>query len=203
MTYIPQARIEARAAELWPRHDLAPGFDVERLLDCLGLGLAWESIAKEEEGRVLGQLIPEEKVVVLNERHLALLEEKDGRLRRFTVGHEVGHWVLHAEAIRSGMMTLFEGQRIWCRDGSPDPAERQAETFSAALLMPRDQLLAKLPKAPWHGWPHVYRLADTFVVNITPMKIRLEMLGWMHLDEQGVPCSGPKEPTSQTSLFTT
>lgn len=201
MKFIPEQRIEAGAAELWRRHWLAPGFDVERLLDAMSLGLAWERVDDDGGTRVLAQLIPEEKVVVLNERHVDLLEEKEGRLRRYTIGHEVGHWILHAEDIRSGTLSLFDGKRVWCRDGSQEPAERQAEMFSAALLMPRDRLLAMLPKSPWRGWPPVYRLADAFVVNVTPMAIRLEQLGWMHRDDDGIPLSGPKTPAGQGSLF--
>jgi hypothetical protein len=135
VTYISEAQIEARAAELWRRHSLEPGFDVERLLDDLGLGLVWEVVDDHgAEGAVLGQLIPEKQLVVLNERHIEGLEDKQGRLRRYTVGHEVGHWVLHADAARLGNLSLFDGDRIRCRNGSPDPVERQAEMFSAALL---------------------------------------------------------------------
>jgi Zn-dependent peptidase ImmA (M78 family) len=167
----------------------------------MDLGLAWEPIDDDGGSRVLGQLIPEEKVVVLNERYVDLLEEKDGRLRRFTIGHEVGHWTIHAQDIRSGTLSLFDGKRVWCRDGSQDAAERQAEMFSAALLMPRDRLLAALPRSPWRGWPSVYRLADAFGVNVTPVAIRLEKLGWMHRDDDGVPVSGPRIPAGQGSLF--
>jgi Zn-dependent peptidase ImmA (M78 family) len=200
MTFIPEPLLEQRAAELWRQHGLVPGFDVERLLDRLGLGLVWEEVP-DERGRVLGQLIPDQRVVVLNERHLQALEEKDGRLRRYTVGHEVGHWEFHAAAARSGTLRLLPGGRTWCRDGSPDPAERQAEMFSAALLIPRDRLRAALPKRPWRGWPTIYDLADLFVVNVTPIRIRLERLGWVHLDEDGVPVSGPRPASGQGQLF--
>ena len=203
MTYIPEARIEEHAAALWRRHGLTPGFDVERLLDDLGLSLCWEEVDDVGGSRVLGQLMPVKKLVVLNQRHIALLEEKQGRLRRYTVGHEVGHWELHTGDIRSGILTFFDGERTWCRDGSRDPVERQAEMFSAALLMPRDHLLAALPKLPWHGWGPVYRLAEEFLVNPTPMAIRLEKLGWMHRDDDGVPVSGSKPSAGQPSLFAT
>ena len=199
--FIPTARIEHAAAALTREHQLAPGFDVERLLDQLGLGLVWEPIDDDGGGRILGQLIAEEKIVVLNERHLELLEQNSGRLRRFTVGHELGHWSLHAAAIRSGTGTLFENGRVWCRDGSADPLERQAEMFSAALLIPRDQLLAAVPASSWHGWPTVYRLADEFQINATPMIIRLETLGWAHRDADGTPRSGPLVSQGQDSLF--
>lgn len=173
MRYIPEARIEARAAELRQHYELAPGFDVEELLDELELGLVWEPIPDEPDSAVLGQLLPERQLVVLNEHHLDELEEKGGRLRRYTIGHEIGHWELHSDNARSGMLSLLSGDRIWCRTGSADRVERQAEMFSASLLMSRDDLLAALPRPPWRGWRHVYQLADIFLVNVTPMKIRL------------------------------
>jgi hypothetical protein len=199
--FIPERRIETLAAEIWQRHSLEVGFDVEQLLDELGLGLVWESVNDEDGDRVLGQLLPTKRLVVLNERHIELLEEKDGRLRRYTVGHEIGHWTLHADAVRSGTLSLFDGERIWCRDGSHDPIERQAEMFSAALLMPEDRLRSALPPPPWRGWPAVYRMADQFLVNVTPMAIRLEKLGWMHRDEGGGPVSGRAAAPGQQELF--
>lgn len=201
MTFIAEAQIEARAAELWRRYSLEPGFDVERLLERLGLDLVWEAVDDQAGGAVLGQLVPEKRLVVLNERHIERLEDKDGRLRRYTIGHEVGHWELHAAEARSGSLSLFDGERIWCRDGSPDPVERQAELFSAALLIPKDRLRPLLPAPPWRGWPPVYRLADAFLVNVTPMAIRLEKLGWMHRDEHGIPVSGPRRAPGQGVLF--
>ena len=203
MTFLAEAQIETRATELWRAHSLTPGFDVERLLDELELSLVWESLDDEAGADVLGQLVPARSLVVLNERHIDRLEARQGRLRRFTIGHEIAHWMLHADAVRSGTLSLFDGERIWCRTGSTDPIERQAEMFSAALLIPRNLLrdaLAPTP-APWSGWPVVYRLADRFLVNVTPMAIRLERLGWMHRDERGSPVSGPASAPGQGVLF--
>jgi hypothetical protein len=73
--------------------------------------------------------------------------------------------------------------------------------YAAALLLPRDHLRTELPKRPWRGWPTVYRLADRFMVNITPMRIRLERLGWAHLDADGIPASGPKPTPGQGQLL--
>jgi IrrE N-terminal-like domain len=59
--------------------------------------------------------------------------------RRFTIGHELGHWVMHR---RPGQQSLF------CRHGSIEPTEKtedspteltvedEANIFSAALTMP-------------------------------------------------------------------
>jgi hypothetical protein len=98
-------------------------------------------------------------------------------------------------------LRLLPGGRTWCRDRSPDPVERQAEMYSAALLMPRDHLRAALPKRPWRGWPTVYDLADLFMVNVTPMKIRLERLGWAHINENGIPTAGPKPAPGQGQVL--
>jgi hypothetical protein len=77
MSFIPQTRIEDRAAALWQRYRLTPGFDVERLLDHLGLSLLWEAIS-DDRGRILGQLIPDKRIVILNEHHLDALEATTG-----------------------------------------------------------------------------------------------------------------------------
>lgn len=201
MTYIAEAQIETRAAELWRRYSLEPGFDVERLLDGLGLGLVWEQVEDRDGGTVLGQLCPRDRVVVLNERHIERLEQKEGRLRRFTIGHEIGHWILHAVRPEANTLPLINDERTWCRSGATDSVERQAEVFSAALLIPEDRLLAAVPRDPWRGWPTVYRLADSFLVNVTPMVIRLEKLGKMHRDETGVPASGRAPMRGQAMLF--
>lgn len=201
MTYIPEAVFEARAAELWQRHELEPAFDVEDLADRLGLGLLWEALPDGEGAIVLGQLDPNDARIVLNERHFAELEASGGRLRRFTLGHEIGHWLFHAGAARSGTLSLLAGGRIWCRGGSKDPAERQAEMFSARLLMPKDQLRDAVPKTAWRGWRPVYGLAETFAVSPTAMMIRLEELQWAHRGESGDPGSGPAPVPGQARLF--
>lgn len=197
--FIAEPQIEARCAELWRAHALKPAFDVERLLDELGLSLLWEEIDDTSGADVLGQLIPAQDRVVLNERHVEKLEEKDGRLRRFTIAHEIGHAVLHAGDMAA--LSFFDGERTWCRDRSMDPVEQQAERFAVALLIPRSELRVALPTRPWRGWPPVYELANRFLVNITPMKIRLLRLEWMHLDEDGVPVGGPASPEGQAPLF--
>jgi hypothetical protein len=198
--FIPDAVFEARAGELWQKYQLKPGFDVEELVDRLGLGLLWEAVPDPDDGRVLGMLDPSNARVILNELHFDDFEENPG-LCRYTLGHEIGHWLFHADAARSGTLSLFEGGRIWCRNGSKDPAERQAEMFSARLLMPRDLLREALPNGDWRGWPTVYTLAETFVVSATAMIIRLEELRWAHRDDSGNPRSGSAAAPGQTELF--
>lgn len=202
MTFIAEAQIEARVAELWRQHSLAVGFDVERLLDDLKLDLCWELLDDTDgRGAILGQLIPAKRLVVLNERHKERLEKDGGRQLRFTIGHEVGHWILHSEGLGEGAKGLIADERTMCRDGSQESIEIQAEMFSAALLVQRDALQAALPEREWRGWAPVYALAEKFVVTPTAMKNRLKGLGWAHLDEAGAPVNGPAPPDGQQSLL--
>jgi len=195
MTFIAEARIEARAAELWQQFGLQPGFDVERLLDQLDLCLSWESIDDSgDEGDILGQLVPGQRLVLLNEQHLSRLEKNGGAQRRFTIGHEIGHWILHAPGGGLGASSLFTDGRVWCRDGSHESIERQAEMFAAALLIPSEFLAEALPAGSWSGWPAVYRLAECFAVSPTAMQYRLVKLEWMHLGEG-------REPRSKRRCF--
>jgi IrrE N-terminal-like domain len=45
--------------------------------------------------------------------------------RRFTIGHELGHWCLHRER-----------GAVWCRADAAGRLESEANEFAAALLMP-------------------------------------------------------------------
>lgn len=72
---------------------------------------------------------------------------KRGRYR-FTVGHEIGHWVLHRRYVpdRAAQMALFAGRSpepsILCREANKrEPAEWQADCFASYVLMPRDLVL--------------------------------------------------------------
>jgi IrrE N-terminal-like domain len=199
--FIPPARIEARAADLWRQFELEPGFDIEALLDGLQLDLTWELLDDTAgDGDILGQLIPGRNLVVLNERHLERLEARGRAQLRFTIGHEIGHWLFHVPG-GFGSSPFFDGERTLCRSGSAAQIERQAEAFSAALLVPRDSLQAALPQTSWSGWAPVYALAEKFAVSATAMQIRLEGLGWAHRPEDGKPRSGPEEAPGQGNLF--
>ena len=197
MTFIPERRLENRASDLWRKHRLGPGFDIEALLDQLELSLLWDELPTD----VLGALKATESLVILNEVRLPAFQAAPG-LQRFTVANEVGHWLFHAEDARSAALPMLEGGRTWCRDGAKTSTEIQADLFAAYLLMPTDRLVPLLPTTPWRGWPNVYRLAETFAVSPTAMIVRLEKAGWAHRDNAGVPASGraSAEGTGQTTL---
>lgn len=88
---------------------------------------------------VLGAAWFDEGVVRVDER----IENQEGRFC-FTLGHELGHWLLHRPQIEAEKVapTLFgpaaSVPAFICRSSEKKaPAEWQADQFSAGLLMPR------------------------------------------------------------------
>ena len=91
-----------------------------------------------------GLLYPQDRVILIDADEAA---RAPGR-RRFTITHELGHWVLHCTDTTAGA--------VWCRDATvasqpaDEPAallayptqELEANAFAAALLLPRELLLA-------------------------------------------------------------
>ena len=115
--------------------------------------------------------------MILNDTRVSSFEANPG-LQRFTVAHEVGHWLFHADEARSATLPMLDATRTLCHDGARTPAEIQADLFASYLLMPTDRLRPELPPSPWRGWPTVYRLAGKFAVSPTAMVVRLEKGDW-------------------------
>jgi Zn-dependent peptidase ImmA (M78 family) len=100
--------------------------------DLLGLRIVEEPLA------VSGLLYPADRLIVLN------ADESPVR-RRFTLAHEIGHWVCQC--------LEGTGAPVFCRHQdvavSADRAlEREANLFAAELLMPADAVAALHAEAP-------------------------------------------------------
>jgi hypothetical protein len=87
------------------------------------------------------------------------------RRRRFTIAHELGHFVLHPHRLApqrgGGVNTAWQAQ------------EREADQFAAELLMPE----ALVRQAVLEYGPEPDRLADRFQVSRQAMQTRLRWLG--------------------------
>ena len=92
------------------------------------------AIEESDASTVSGMLLPAERRIVLNAAE-APRDDKPLRRHRFTIAHEIGHWVCHC----------LEGQApTWSRycrpvdmtNGADRALEREANVFAAELLMP-------------------------------------------------------------------
>lgn len=122
-----------------------PPIPIEEIVECtLDLSFEFDDLmGKFNCPDVLGASWLEEKRVVIDESlDPGVHSEKEGRYR-FTVAHEVGHWILHAPAIlaKKRQPNLFDMSNdepsIICRTSSAkEPMEWQADFFAGHLLMP-------------------------------------------------------------------
>ncbi len=103
--------------------------------------------------------------------------------QRFTIAHEIGHFVLHR---RDDPSALFIDTHyiVYRRDAQSstgeDRREREANRFAAALLMPATLLHAEIQKQPFDFGDEemLTELASKFQVSTQAMSIRLSNLGF-------------------------
>ena len=103
-----------------------------------------------------------------------LINKNDVKTRqRFTVAHELGHYFLHQDYLKSEEIhidTLYRA--VEKADEEEKKRERQVDYFAGALLMNRT-LLEKLYKEN----NSIQDLADIFNVSVSAMTVRLDILG--------------------------
>lgn len=81
--------------------------------------------------------------------------------KRFTIAHEIAHYVLHEDKIGDG---IFDDALY--RSGLPEKIEVQANGLAADILMPWQELVKRTPAG-------VHELAELFNVSEQAMSIRL------------------------------
>ena len=146
-----------------------------------GLEILWEEIREPPDTIVLGALAPHDRRILLNSRHMALFERYIGP-ERFTLAHELAHWIYDAEnpAQLALDFDLKPPERYCYYRDSPGLSdslrirEVNANKLAAHLLLPEDlvrrenidALLADLPG-----------IAMRWQVSRTTLRIRLQDLG--------------------------
>jgi Zn-dependent peptidase ImmA (M78 family) len=177
MRAVPGPVTDERAYALRERfHDAYAHDELPVPLDAIARDLLGLHV-EEDEIDCSGLLVPAERRVVLR------ASEPEPR-RRFTLAHEVGHWVCQ----------VLEGHTapVYCRDVDLSAAadrqlEREANVFAAELLMPEPAV-----RRVWAG--SIADSAATFGVSEEAMHWRLYNL--RTLSER--PTSGPWRKIGET-----
>jgi hypothetical protein len=112
-----------------------------------------------------GALVPAEsgkKWGILFDRNAA------PRRRRFTIGHELGHYLLHRKKYPKG---------IHCDEAAVDGRngeliEQEANTFSATLLMPLDDFKRRISAKDVPSFDDLSACADQYDVSLTAAMLR-------------------------------
>jgi hypothetical protein len=143
---------------------------VDRIAEDL-LGLRVEE--SWELGEASGMLLPAERRILLNaEEGAHARNDLRSRRFRFTIAHEVGHWVCHClEGAAASAEPTYCRQSDMARDAER-ALEREANVFAAELLMPEAPV-----RAAWVEVEDVDGCAARFDVSPGAMQWRLYNFG--------------------------
>jgi Zn-dependent peptidase ImmA (M78 family) len=165
----PTRYTDPRAHDLRGRYFATYGGDeipvpVESIAEDL-LGLR---IEEDDLGDCSGMLIPSERLILVNASE-AMSGDTPTRRHRFTIAHELGHWICHTHGAESAP--------TYCRsqDVSQDTnrtIEREANVFGAELLMPEDAV-----RRAWATLDNANGLAESFGVSGLAAQWRLYSFG--------------------------
>jgi hypothetical protein len=140
-------------------HHLKLSLDFDDLHTKLGIPMLGD------EPEVLGALWVQSREVFIDQS-LDPVENPsmEGRYR-FTVAHEIGHWCLHREYIRTETIEDLFDQPISCKptvvcraSRAKEPIEWQADTFASTLLMPAPLI--------WYWWRELYSRSGPLIFEL-------------------------------------
>jgi Zn-dependent peptidase ImmA (M78 family) len=102
--------------------------------------------------------------------------------RRFTVAHEIGHFILHR--LDNEVFVDKTEFKVLYRDNNAakgeNKQEREANAFAAALLMPRDRVIEELEKMNFDLGDEkedvIKKLSEIFKVSTQAMMFRISNL---------------------------
>jgi len=206
--FVPDSRLEACASALLGRYErtiepiTAPPVPVEKVADLLlDLVFDWQPIRDTDEEPILAYIDPQSQRICLNQSRRPHFNTYFGTYE-FTVAHELGHHDLHLgdgglEQVEFDFGQGMSNKQVFvCRGTETSRRELQADRYASYLLMPAQLLVPAIEDMPL-SWPALYKLRDAFHVSITALKIRLENLGCLYVDENGDIHRSPEEAAGQ------
>jgi hypothetical protein len=131
--------------------------------DLLGL-----RIEERDLGECSGMLVPVERLILVDAAEATSGETPTLR-HRFTIAHELGHWICHARG--NDEAPAFCRSRDVGRDTDRD-LEREANVFGAELLIPEAAV-----RAAWAALPDATEVAARFGVSSLAAQWRLYSFG--------------------------
>lgn len=91
--------------------------------------------------------------------------------QKFTIAHELGHFIMHRDILSSGSHT----DSILYRDDNNSEIERTASAFAAELLMPKDQF----DKYVKTGYNTIDKLSEKFNLSSSAVRYRAYKLNYI------------------------
>ena len=166
----PTRYTDPRAHELRERYVATYGGDeipvpVESMAEDL-LGLR---IEEDDLGECSGILIPTKRLIKVNASE-AMSADTPTRRQRFTIAHELGHWICHANGMEEAAPSYCRSQDVL--QDTDRAIEREANVFGAELLMPEAAV-----REAWAVSPDASKVASRFAVSSLAAQWRLYSFG--------------------------
>jgi Zn-dependent peptidase ImmA (M78 family) len=165
-----RSEVERKARDLITRTGLGIPLDVEAAAESLNLSV----VQQDFESSVSAMLVVKDGhgVIGVNTNH-------HPNRRRFSVAHEIGHYLLH----RDSASVFVDAAPVFFRDDTSSAGtaqqEVEANAFAAELLMPAATLRERLEQQSVDPYDDaaVHRLARAFGVSTQALTIKLVRLG--------------------------
>lgn len=161
---------ERWATSAWKRLGLTAPCDLQAVCDHLGIELRSRPLKQ----RVLGLY-----VVTRSGKHAIYenLRVQDPRWRRFTIAHEIGHFLI----LRAIGAVPEPGKICMKRNDDPEEPlsllERRCNQFAGALLAPEDLTKRWFRELAGNAENRVTVMASRFQISPSALRIRLKELG--------------------------
>lgn len=162
----------------------------EQLLARLGIGgmpVPVEQVAAELNLRIvespLGPNVSGLLVTKDGESYIAVHSDDQQRRKRFTIAHEIGHYILRHQTPGEFVhvdKADYLVSRMATKSPGGDPKEVEANQFAAALLMPKPLIESWLTKHDLTTFSDygIEAVAEDFEVTVQAMMMRLTTLGY-------------------------
>jgi hypothetical protein len=170
LTAAPTRYSDPRAHEL--RAEYLATYPVPEIpvpVESMAEDLVGHRIEERDLGECSGVLIPSERLILVNAAE-ATNGDVPIRRHRFTIAHELGHWICHALS-EGGEAPTFCRSRDLAEDADRD-LEREANVFGAELLMPEAAV-----REAWGAFPDAAEVAERFEVSALAAQWRLYSFG--------------------------
>lgn len=163
--------IEEKAENILIENDFFKvGFDIEKLAKKLKIDIIPEKLDNDVSG--LFVRIHGKPVISYNKN------ENNPTRKRFTIAHELGHYILHSDK----PLFIDKNPKVMFRNNASSSGEqlqeREANHFAAALLMPFRLINDEIENAPDSTVNPIEYLAKKFKVSEQAMTFRLANLGY-------------------------
>jgi Zn-dependent peptidase ImmA (M78 family) len=136
--------------------------DVEALIKTLGITVTREDFDYDISGYI-------EKRA--NDWFIGLNSHQNERRQRFTMAHELAHFVLHKKYVEKNKIE----EQILLRSNDTNKREKEANDYASNLLMPKKSFADFLST----GNKTIEDLADCFNVSIAAARYRAVKLGYL------------------------